>query len=121
MPENVRYFKLNEDIGIEPDVLVDPKTGEPVANPKAGELGPLVEFKVTVAVPEITKINGVDELIPVAREIRLPDPRYAVVEDAAERVLKAHDPIVANTLAEHPHWREVEPNPKKAAKSAEKE
>lgn len=121
MPENVRYFKLSEDVGIEPDYLTDPKTGEPVENPRAGELGPLIEVKITVPTPAMAG----DEPIVVPQDITLPDPRYGVIADAEARVLKIHDPIVAEQFATHDLYREVEPlksdQPRKPKAPADKE
>lgn len=115
MPE-IRYFKLAEEVGPEPAEMPDPKhLGEHIPHPNAGEPGPLHEFKVTVPVPDI-RADG--ELVLVAREIRLPDPRYAVIEDAAERVFKVHDPVVAEAFQLHDSWREVDPAPKPKVKPA---
>lgn len=106
MPETIRYFKLAEFVGREPAVIPDPKNpGEFKAHPRAGEPGPLVQFKVTVATP----VMADGELLDVAREIDLPDPRFAVIEDEAERVFKVIDPTVALAFDAHDLWREVEP------------
>lgn len=106
MSDTVRYFKLAEDIGLEPAVMPDPKNpGEFIPHPRAGEPGPLVAFKITIAKPAMAG----KEVIDVAQELDLPDPRYAVIADKDERVFKVHDPIVANAFAEHSAWREQEP------------
>lgn len=118
MPENVRYFKLSEDVGVEPPYLTDEKTGEPVENPRAGELQPLIEVKTTIGKP----IMAGNEVIDIAQDVTLPDPRFGVIADADERVLKIHDPVVAAAFADHPYYREVEPLKSKSKKSsAEKE
>lgn len=104
--DDVRYFRMVDHEGLEPDEKPHPKKpGEFVPHPNAGEPGPLVEMKLTIATPEI--IDG--ELFQVATEIVLPDPRYAVIADAAARVFKVFDPIIANALNEHDLFIECEP------------
>lgn len=104
-----RYFKLHESVGVEPPYVTDPKTGEPVANPKAGELQPLAAQKLTVAVPTIVKTGGSTEPIMVAREVELPDPKLGTIADPAERVWAITDPTVANAFSQLDIYREVDP------------
>lgn len=100
MPEP-RYFELLDLPSFrEPAWLTNPggEHLDPIPNPKAGELAPFVAEGMTVGVP--TMVRG--ELQMVARRIELkPMP--------GARILKIDDPLVANAIQSHPHYREVDP------------
>lgn len=101
-----RYFKLRDDIGVEPDFVTDTKTGEPVENPKAGELSPLRSENITLAVPTMVD----DQVVSVVETVTLePIP--------GTRILKIDDPLIANAVAELGKYDEVEP-PSKSDLSA---
>lgn len=64
MPETkVRYFELDDHIGVEPTHKRDPDTGEEVENPKAGELQAAGEWGVGVVVTDYVLIGEKVEAI----------------------------------------------------------
>lgn len=99
-----RYFELNEDVGVEPDFLTDPETGEPVENPRAGELQPINDVGVAAAVPRM--IGG--ELTQDVVRISVQDDGKEL-EKVSDRVVVARHPAVAQGLVESGQYHEVDP------------
>lgn len=95
---DTRYFELLDHIGLEPDYITDPKTGDPVPNKAAGELQPLKHETVNVATPTMVG----KEILPVARTV-------TVEAIPGTRILKIDDPFVANVIADLGKYREIDP------------
>lgn len=88
-----RYFKLNDDVGVEPGT---------------GELQPMVEVGLPIAVPTIDEASG--ELVEVAHKVTLkPIP--------GTRVVKVDQPAIANGLLASGQYTEIDP-PNEAALKA---
>lgn len=105
-----RYFELLDHIGVEPDYITDPKTGEPVANKAAGELQPLQHETVNVSVPTMVG----NELIPVAQGV-------TVNAIPGTRILKIEDPLIANVIGDLGKYREIDPPDQGDLKKSRKE
>lgn len=99
MPETIRYFRLADHIGVEPSYTTDPETGEPVENPKKGELQPLVVQKLTLGVP----VMRGDEVITDVQAVEIQP------YDAEKRILAVKDPLVANAVAGLGTYEEIDP------------
>jgi hypothetical protein len=100
-----RYFKLKDHIGVEPDLIEE--DGQPVENPKAGELQPLVEVGLKVEVPTIVqgKVASATDSVTLK-----PIP--------GTRILKVNKAAHANGLLQSGNWDEVDPPDEKALKDA---
>lgn len=63
---NMRYFELDDHIGVEPAYTRDPNTGREVENPHAGELQPAGEWGLGVLVTDYIlageKVEAVDKV-----------------------------------------------------------
>lgn len=107
---NARYFRLRDDIGIEPPYLIDPATGDPVANPRAGELQPLQHETLSLGIPTMVD----DELVNIAQPVTIP----AI---PGTRILKIDDPLVANGVAALGKYDEIDAPTKRDLDKARKE
>lgn len=119
MPDS-RHFELNGDVGLAPRYLQGPD-GEPVENPAAGTPDPLVRFGVTVAVPTLVdgELVAVATAIDIERAPALSDTvRSRVIPDT--RIVETSDALVANVIAQHPAFHEIESPTKKVEAAAAK-
>jgi hypothetical protein len=104
-----RYFELKDTVGIEPS-HVQADDGTISENPKAGELQPIVEVGIVVAVPEM--IDG--ELVSsLGRKTvkALPD----------SRIVPAEHPAIADALLSSGQYVEVDPPQSELARIAKVE
>ena len=113
MPE-ARYFELLPHVGVEPAKLVNDQ-GEPVDNPKAGELQPMQRSTLNLAIP--TKVaNG-----PDGTQVLLTSQAVTIDPIPGTRITKVDDPLVANALTDHPLFREIDPPKQKDLAAARKD
>lgn len=83
MPD--RYFELNDNVGVEPDYITDPKTGEPVANKAAGELQPAQGWGMNIGVERPTQVGGKIEMVAYGYSVTIepiPGTRIYKIDDA---------------------------------------
>lgn len=92
MPD--RYFELNDNIGVEPAYITDPKTGQPVENKAAGELQPAQRWGLTIGTT-VPVLHGTD--IVETRDVS----RVEIEPIPGTRIFKVDDPQVAMALAGH--------------------
>jgi hypothetical protein len=78
------FLELNEDVGLVPSHLEDPKLG-PVENPKAGEHAPFLQMGIQIPVP--TMVNG--EVVDQPKSVAI------VPGEKLDKTLRAR--IVPNT------------------------
>lgn len=116
MPETARWFELLDDVGVEPAQLADPETGEPVDNPKAGELQPMKVTGLTIAIP--TKVVNIGAEGP---GILLQQQSVLIEPIPGTRMTKVTDPLIANALATHGCFREIDPPKQKDLANARKD
>lgn len=108
MALKLRYFRLLESVGVEPDACVesiDPFNGAPieVANPRAGELQPLNNVGVRALIPAMVG----KQLVREVRHVEVtPDGLYQTIDDngrskrvglpdTSDRVIDAEGRVVA--------------------------
>lgn len=108
-----RFFELDDHIGIEPDYTTGPD-GEPVENPKAGELQPAGNWGLVIGTETVVLVEDEFEKVQDVYRVDLhPIP--------GTRIYETDNPEVAMALAQHAGvCHEVDPpakaQPKQAAK-----
>jgi hypothetical protein len=78
------FLELDEGIGIEPSHVRDPKTGEEIENPNAGELGELRSQGLPIPVP-VQVGNDIAETIQVATI--LPSEQVSAISLVPARII----------------------------------
>lgn len=112
---NARYFELLPHVGIEPPKLVNDQ-GEPVDNPKAGELQPLQPSTLTLGVPTKVKTTA-----PGEPDVLIAQQTVTITPIPGTRITKVDDMLVANALAEHPCFTEIDAPKQKDLAAARKD
>lgn len=109
MSADARYFELNDDVGIEPELIPDGDGGSK-KNPKAGELQPIQEVGVVAAVPRMEGKELVEDVV-----------RVTVKAIPGTRILKVDEPAIAQAIQESGQYHEIEAPSEKDLKSARKD
>lgn len=109
--ETLRYFELNDDVGLAPAWIVDPETGLEIPNEKAGEPEALNNIGIQIPIPvqldngDIVETTTTARLVPGDELDELTKSR--IIPDT--RVIETAHPAVGSLLLETGLCHEVDP------------